>query len=169
MVHLNNGVLVNSNNNKKQWNLEIRRQMDGTRRNHPEWGNPVTKRQAWYVLTHIWISDIEQRSTSLQSTPPEKLARRAQEKNTWSLKKEKGKHSSAAGGSAKMDSHFGNQYGDSSGKWESVYPKIQPFLSWVYTQRVHVHTTRTYVQPCSYQHCFEKARTWKQPRCPSTE
>ena len=38
---------------KKQWKLEIHRQIDGTRRNHPEWGNPVTKWQTWYVLTHM--------------------------------------------------------------------------------------------------------------------
>ena len=50
---------------KKQWNLEIGRQMDGTRRNHPERGNPVRKRQTCYVLTHIWILDIEERITSL--------------------------------------------------------------------------------------------------------
>ena len=44
---------------KKQWNLEICREMDGTRRNHSEGGNPITKRQTWYVLTHKWILDTE--------------------------------------------------------------------------------------------------------------
>ncbi|EGW10962.1 hypothetical protein I79_012172 [Cricetulus griseus] len=42
---------------------------------------------------------------------------------------EKGEHSSTAGGSANLYSHFGNQYGDSSGKWESVHLKIQQFHS----------------------------------------
>ncbi|EGW08660.1 hypothetical protein I79_010246 [Cricetulus griseus] len=42
---------------------------------------------------------------------------------------EKGEHFSTAGGSANLYSHFGNQYGDSSRKWESVYHKIQQFHS----------------------------------------
>ncbi|ERE79911.1 beclin-1-like protein 1 [Cricetulus griseus] len=37
VVHLHNGVLLNRKK-KKQWNLEIHRQMDGTRRNHSEQG-----------------------------------------------------------------------------------------------------------------------------------
>ena len=34
---------------------------------------------------------------------------------------EKGEHSYTAGGSANFYSHFGDQYGGSLGKWESVY------------------------------------------------
>ena len=29
--------------------------MDETRKYHPEWGNPVTKKYTWYVLTDKWI------------------------------------------------------------------------------------------------------------------
>ena len=54
--------------------------MDKTRRNHSDWGNPVPKRQTWYVLTHIWILNIEQRITILQSTPPEKLGNKEDSK-----------------------------------------------------------------------------------------
>ena len=61
VVHLHNGVLLSG---KTQWNTEIFREMDGTRRNHPELGDPVTKIKQ-YVLTHIWILEIEQRITSL--------------------------------------------------------------------------------------------------------
>ena len=43
----------------KQWKLEICWKMDGTWRNHSEWGNPITKRQTWYILTHMWILDVE--------------------------------------------------------------------------------------------------------------
>ena len=43
----------------KKWNREICRKMDGSRRNHSERGNPVAKRQTWYVLTHKWILDTE--------------------------------------------------------------------------------------------------------------
>ncbi|EGW02069.1 hypothetical protein I79_013043 [Cricetulus griseus] len=42
---------------------------------------------------------------------------------------EKGEHPSTDGGIANLYSHFGNQYGDSSGKWESVYHKMQQFHS----------------------------------------
>ena len=38
---------------------------------------------------------------------------------------EKGEHSFTVGGSANLYGHFGNQYGNSSGKWESDYHKIQ--------------------------------------------
>jgi hypothetical protein len=29
--------------------------MDGIRKYHPEWGNPITKKHTWYVLTDKWI------------------------------------------------------------------------------------------------------------------
>jgi len=29
--------------------------MDGTRKYHPEWGNPVTREHTWYALTDTWI------------------------------------------------------------------------------------------------------------------
>ena len=50
-----------------QQNLEILRQMDGIRRNHHKYGNPLTKWVTWYILTHIWILDIEQRITSRET------------------------------------------------------------------------------------------------------
>jgi hypothetical protein len=40
---------------KKQWIHEILWQMDGTRKYHPEWGNPITKEYTWYALTGKWI------------------------------------------------------------------------------------------------------------------
>ena len=42
---------------------------------------------------------------------------------------EKEEHFSTAGGSANLYNHFGNQYGDSSRKWDWVYDKIQQFHS----------------------------------------
>jgi hypothetical protein len=35
--------------------FEIRRQMDGTWKYHPEWGKPVTKEHTWCVPTDKWI------------------------------------------------------------------------------------------------------------------
>jgi hypothetical protein len=40
---------------KKQWLHEISKQMDGTIKYYPGWGNPVTKEHTWYVLTYKWI------------------------------------------------------------------------------------------------------------------
>ena len=54
--------------------------MDKTRRKHSDWGKPVPKRQTWYVLIHIWMLDIEQRITMLQSTPPENLGNKENSK-----------------------------------------------------------------------------------------
>jgi hypothetical protein len=39
----------------KQWLHEICRHMDGTRKYYPEWGNPVTRKHTWYILTNKWI------------------------------------------------------------------------------------------------------------------
>ena len=52
VVHLHNGVLLGY---WKQWLHEILRQIDRTRKYHPEWGNPVTKEHIWFVLTEKWI------------------------------------------------------------------------------------------------------------------
>jgi hypothetical protein len=40
---------------KKQWLHQIFRQMDETRKYHPEWGISITKEHTWYVLTDKWI------------------------------------------------------------------------------------------------------------------
>jgi hypothetical protein len=37
------------------WNHEFLRQMNGIRKYHPEWGNPVTKEHTWFILTDKWI------------------------------------------------------------------------------------------------------------------
>ena len=29
--------------------------MDGTRKHHTEWGNPITEEHTWYALTDKWI------------------------------------------------------------------------------------------------------------------
>jgi hypothetical protein len=42
--------------------------MDGTRKYHPEWGNPDQKGQAWYVLTDQWILAKKYRTPMIQLT-----------------------------------------------------------------------------------------------------
>lgn len=68
------------------------RQMDGTERNYTEWGNPTTERQAWYVLNHLWILEIEKQTNSLKSTVLEKVENKEDPKKKLhgSLKKWKG-------------------------------------------------------------------------------
>ena len=55
-------------------------------------------------------------------------------------------HSSTAGGSANLYSHFGNQYGGFSENWESIYLSTQQYP---YTQRILNYTTRTLTKLCS--------------------
>ena len=52
VVHLHNGILLSY---QKQWLYEIHRQMDGTGKYHPEWGNPITEKHTWYALIDKWI------------------------------------------------------------------------------------------------------------------
>ena len=49
---LHNGMLLNY---YEWWHPEFCRQMDGTWKYHPEWGNSDPKFHAWYVLTNKWI------------------------------------------------------------------------------------------------------------------
>ena len=48
VVRVYNGVLPSF---KKQWCHEMCKQMDGTKRNPSEWGNPDAERLTGYVLT----------------------------------------------------------------------------------------------------------------------
>ena len=50
--------------------------MDGTRKYHPEWGNPVTKEHTWYALTDKWILAQKFGISKIQFTDHMKLRRR---------------------------------------------------------------------------------------------
>ena len=52
VVHLHNGILLSY---QKQRLYEIRRQMVGTGKYHPEWANPITERHTWYALIDKWL------------------------------------------------------------------------------------------------------------------
>jgi hypothetical protein len=52
VVHLHNGILFSY---LKQGHHEFCRQMDGTRKYHPECGNPDPKGHSWYVITVKWV------------------------------------------------------------------------------------------------------------------
>jgi len=52
VVHLHNGILLSY---QKQWLYEIHRQMDGTGKYHPVWGNPITEKHTWYALIDKWL------------------------------------------------------------------------------------------------------------------
>jgi hypothetical protein len=81
---------------------------------------------------------------------------------------EKEEHSSIVGGIESWYNHSGNQFGGSSENWTYYYRKIQQYLSWAYTQNMSqlVITTRVSLFIAAI---FIIARSWKEPRCPSTE
>jgi hypothetical protein len=52
VVHLHNGILFSY----WEWgHREFCRQMNRTRKYHPEWGNPDPKRYTWHVIMNKWI------------------------------------------------------------------------------------------------------------------
>jgi hypothetical protein len=60
---LHNGVVLIF---YKQWFCEILRQINGSGRYHPEWGNTFTKGHSWYSLTDKWILDQKLRIPKIQ-------------------------------------------------------------------------------------------------------
>jgi hypothetical protein len=81
---------------------------------------------------------------------------------------EKEEHSSIAGGIASWYNHSGNQFGGSSEHWTLYYQRIQQSHSWAYTEDVPAGKKDT----CSTMFIaalFIIARSWRGPRCPSTE
>ena len=50
--------------------------MDGTRKYHPECGNPVTKEHTWYVFTGKWILVQRLRIPTMQLTDHMKLKKK---------------------------------------------------------------------------------------------
>jgi len=73
VLQLHNWVLSSY---QKQWLLEILRQMDGTRKYHPEWGNPITEKHIWYALTDKWILAQKLELPNIQSADHMKLKKK---------------------------------------------------------------------------------------------
>jgi hypothetical protein len=71
VVHLHNGILLSY----LEWgHPEFFRQIDGTRKYHPEWGNSDPKGHKWYVLTNKWILEKKKyRIPKIQSTELKKF------------------------------------------------------------------------------------------------
>ena len=53
---------------------------------------------------------------------------------------------SVAGVSTNLFSPCGNQFGEFSENWKSIYFKTQQYHFWTYTQKRHNQTTRTFAQ-----------------------
>jgi len=51
VVYIHNGILFS---HKKEWNLAICNNMDGTREYHAKWNKSVRERQMPYDLTYMW-------------------------------------------------------------------------------------------------------------------
>jgi hypothetical protein len=82
---------------------------------------------------------------------------------------EKEEHSFSAGGIASWYNHFGNQSGGSLKNWKYFYLKTQLYHYWAYIQKILQHITRTRALLMFIAALFIVARSWKQPKCPSTE
>jgi hypothetical protein len=78
---------------------------------------------------------------------------------------EKEEHSSTVGGIASLYNDSGNQSGGSSENWTYYYQRIPQYLSWAYIQKMFQPVRRTHVPHAP----FIIDRSWKEPRCPSTE
>jgi hypothetical protein len=50
--------------------------MDGARKYHPEWGNPITKEHTWYALIDKWILAQKFRIPKIQLTDYTKLKKK---------------------------------------------------------------------------------------------
>ena len=50
--------------------------MDGTRRYHPKWGNPITKEHTWYAVTDKWVLAQKLRISKTQFAKHTKLKKK---------------------------------------------------------------------------------------------
>jgi hypothetical protein len=83
---------------------------------------------------------------------------------------EQGEHSSIAGRSTQLHSHFGIQYGGFSEIWDFDSVRTQLHHSWAYAQKMLHHTYHKDI--CSTMFIaalFIVTRNWKKPRWPSTK
>ena len=69
-------------------------------------------------------------------------------------------------GNAKRYSHYGEQYGDSLKKELGINLPYDPLLG-IYPEEIKVE--KDTCTPVLIAALFTIARTWKQPRCPSTD
>jgi len=81
---------------------------------------------------------------------------------------EKEEHSSTVGGISNLDNHSQNQTGGSADNWTLHYLRSQPYHSWAYTQKMP-NTQQRYMLHYAQAALFIIARSWKEPRCLSTE
>jgi hypothetical protein len=58
--------------------------MDGTRKYHPELGNPITKEHTWYTLTDKWILAQKLRIPKIQFTDHMKLKKKKDQSGCFS-------------------------------------------------------------------------------------
>uniref|UniRef100_A0A9L0IET0 Uncharacterized protein n=1 Tax=Equus asinus TaxID=9793 RepID=A0A9L0IET0_EQUAS len=75
-----------------------------------------------------------------------------------------------AGGNANYCSHYGKQYGDSSKKLkiELPYDPAIPLLG-IYPKSLKSAIPKVLCTPMFTAALFTIAKTWKQPKCPSTD
>ena len=84
---------------------------------------------------------------------------------------EKREHSCTVGGNINLYSHYGRWYGDSLKKKKKLGIK-QPYDPAISLLCIYPEETKTEKDTCIplfTAALFTMARTWKQPRCPSTD
>ena len=81
---------------------------------------------------------------------------------------EKGEHSCTVGGSVNWYSHYGRQYGDSFKKL-GIKPPYDPAIPLLGIYPEETKIERDTCIPLFTPALFKIVRTWKQPRCPSTD
>ena len=82
---------------------------------------------------------------------------------------EKEEHSSTAGGVANWYNHSRNHSGSSSENWAPHFQKILLYHSWAYTQKISPACNKDTCSTMFIAALFIIARSWKEPRYPSTE
>jgi hypothetical protein len=82
---------------------------------------------------------------------------------------EKEVHSSTDGGIASLYNHSGNQSGGFSENWTWYYQRIPQYLSWAYIQKIPQLLKKESCSTMFIASLFIIARSWKEPRCHSTE
>ena len=82
---------------------------------------------------------------------------------------EKRENSSTVGGNVNWYSHYGRQYGDSLKKKLGIKPPYDPAIPLLGMYPEETEIEKDTCIPLFIAALFTIVRTWKQPRCPSTD